>query len=64
MVVDRRQHPGPRTEAQLSPEALNVHKQALNLYDRVQRQQRSDTGKILHPARALRVLDQQRKDLK
>ena len=30
----------------LSPEALEVHRQSLDLYDRVQRQQRSDTGKI------------------
>ena len=30
----------------LSPEALTIHQQALDLYDRVQRQQRSDTGKI------------------
>jgi IS5 family transposase len=30
----------------LSPEALEAHRQSLDLYDRVQRQQRSDTGKI------------------
>jgi IS5 family transposase len=30
----------------LSPEALEIHRQSLDLYDRVQRQQRSDTGKI------------------
>jgi IS5 family transposase len=30
----------------LSPEALEAHQQSLDLYDRVQRQQRSDTGKI------------------
>ena len=30
----------------LSPEALEVHRQSLDLYDRVQRQKRSDTGKI------------------
>jgi IS5 family transposase len=29
-----------------SPEALEIHRQSLDLYDRVQRQQRSDTGKI------------------
>jgi IS5 family transposase len=30
----------------LSPESLTIHQQALDLYDRVQRQQRSDTGKV------------------
>jgi IS5 family transposase len=30
----------------LSPEALEIHRQSLDLYDRVQRQKRSDTGKI------------------
>ena len=30
----------------LSPEALEIHQQSLDLYDRVQRQKRSDTGKI------------------